>query len=237
MPKQHALIFGGSSGIGLATARRLLADGLEVTVAGRDPARLAQVANDLDGVRTIAADATDSAAVNAAFATAGAFDHLVLALGSRRGAGPFASMDFADVQLGFEEKVFPHYRVAQAALTQLRPGGSITFIAALSAHAAAAGMSGIGAANAAIVALVPMLAVELKPLRVNAVSPGVIDTPWWDFLPEEQKRAAFAQYAAMTPAGRIGTADDVAQTIAFLIGSDFVTGQTILCDGGLALVA
>jgi NAD(P)-dependent dehydrogenase (short-subunit alcohol dehydrogenase family) len=95
--------------------------------------------------------------------------------------------------------------------------------------------AGIGAANAAVTALVPILANELKPLRVNAVSPGVIDTPWWDFLPKEQKATVFADYASKTPVGRVGRVEDVAQSIAFLVCDTFMSGHTIVCDGGLRL--
>ena len=112
----------------------------------------------------------------------------MLALGSRKGLGPFAAMSVEEVRQGFEEKVLPQFAAAQAALPHLAQGGSITFVAAVSAHGAAPGTSGIGAQNAAVTALVPILAAELKPLRVNGVSPGLIDTPWWDFLPEDQRR-------------------------------------------------
>ena len=93
----------------------------------------------------------------------------------------------------------------------------------------------LGAANAAIAALAPILAVELSPLRVNAVSPGVIDTPWWSFVPDDAKAALFAEYAAKTPVGRVGTAEDIADVIAFLIGNRFMTGATVICDGGVRL--
>jgi NAD(P)-dependent dehydrogenase (short-subunit alcohol dehydrogenase family) len=99
------------------------------------------------------------------------------------------------------------------------------------------GTAGIGAANAAVAAFVPILAAELRPLRVNGVSPGVVDTPWWDFLPPEQREAVFADYAAKTPVGRVGKPDDIAQAIAFLISDSFMTGHMIVCDGGLRLVA
>ena len=79
------------------------------------------------------------------------------------------------------------------------------------------------------------LVFELRPLRVNGVSPGVIDTPWWDFLTEEQKEPVFADYAAKTPVGRVGQPEDVAQAIAFLISDSFMSGQIIVCDGGLRL--
>ena len=84
---------------------------------------------------------------------------------------------------------------------------------------------------------VPILAAELRPLRVNGVSPGVIDTPWWDFLPAEQREAAFTEYAAKTPVGRVGKPDDIAEAVAFLVTNTFMTGQVIVCDGGLRLVA
>ena len=83
---------------------------------------------------------------------------------------------------------------------------------------------------------VPALAVELRPLRVNAVSPGVVDTPWWDALPADQRAAALASYADKAPVGRVGAPDDIAKTIAYLIDNTFMTGQTVICDGGLSLV-
>ena len=99
------------------------------------------------------------------------------------------------------------------------------------------GTAGISAANAAVATLVPILAAELRPLRVNGVSPGVIDTPWWDFLPAEQRQAVFADYAGKTPAGRVGKPEDVAQAITFLIMDGFMSGHVIVCGGGLRWAA
>jgi len=234
MTTQHTVIFGGSSGIGLATAQRLLGEGHQITITGRDEARLARAAGLLgQSARTLRVDATDPQALKAAFNSIGAFDHLVMALGSRKGFGPFAAMDISEMKASFEEKVYAHFAAAQAALPHLRKDGSITFVAAVSAHGAAPGTSGIGAANAAVAAFVPILAVELRPLRVNAVSPGVIDTPWWDFMPESQKADVFAEYGAKGLVGRVGKPDDVAQAIGSLIQNTFITGHVLLCDGGL----
>ncbi|MBY6239627.1 SDR family oxidoreductase [Methylosinus sp. Sm6] len=230
----HTVIVGGSSGVGLATARTLLYADHDVTIAGRSRERLDAASRELGGrARAIVLDAADPASAKSAFAALGAFDHLVLALGSAKGVGPFASVDLAEVRRGFEEKVFAHFATAQAALPFLAEDGSMTFVAAVTAHAAMP--AGIGAANAAVAALAPILAAELKPLRVNGVSPGVIDTPWWDVLADEVKESAFADYAAMAPVGRIGRADDIAETIAFLIANSFMTGAVIVCDGGLRL--
>ncbi len=221
---------------GLAAARRLLDAGLRVTIAGRDKTRLAAAATNLQGkAAAITMDAADTARLGAIFAQTGPIDHLVLALGSGKGGGPFASVETESLRQGFEEKVIPHFACAQAALPTLAPTGSITFLSAVSAHAAIPGTAGLGAANAAIAALVPNLAAELRPLRVNGVSPGVIDTPWWDFLATEQKQAVFADYAGKTPVGRVGRSEDVAEAIAFLVSNTFMNGHVIVCDGGLRL--
>ncbi len=234
---QHIVILGGSSGIGLATAQLLRSGGHRITIAGRDPQRLATAEQKLGDVNAVALDAADVKRVSAVFAEIGAIDHLVLAFGSRCGVGPFANINLDDVRQGFEEKVFPQFACAQAALPKLRKDGSLTFVSAISAQGSMPGTAGIGAANAAVAALTPILAAELKPLRVNCVSPGVIDTPWWDFLPADQKAPAFAAFAERIPVGRVGRADDVAKAITFLIEDDYMSGQTIICDGGLLRAA
>jgi NAD(P)-dependent dehydrogenase (short-subunit alcohol dehydrogenase family) len=237
MSKQHCVIVGGSSGIGLSTAKWLLKAGYKVTITGRNLEKLNEASHFLEGQEEkMVMNAADRKSVQTALNAIGAFDHLVLAVGSTKGAGPFASVNMDDVRTSFEEKVFPHFQTAQAALRFLATDGSITFVSAVTAHAAMPGTAGIGAANAAIAALVPILAAELKPLRVNAVSPGVIDTPWWNFLSEDQRAQVFADYATRTPVGRVGHPDDIAQTIAFLITNRFMTGEVVICDGGLRLM-
>ncbi|MBB5424459.1 SDR family oxidoreductase [Paraburkholderia atlantica] len=233
---QHVFIVGGSSGIGFATASRLLDRRYAVTIAGRDSAKLAKAKVALrDAANTVRFDASDTSTIAGTFAEIGAIDHLVLALGSGKGGGPFSGVSLDAVRMGFDEKVFPHFACAQAALASIAKTGSITFLSAVSAHSAMPGTAGLGAANAAIAAIVPILAAELRPLRINAVSPGVIDTPWWDFLSAKDKESAFAGYAAITPVGRIGQPDDVAMAIEFLISNSFMSGQTIICDGGIGL--
>ncbi|RKP49589.1 SDR family oxidoreductase [Pararobbsia silviterrae] len=235
--RPHAVVMGGTSGIGLATAQRLHASGMRVTVTGRDAARLdtARIAIGGDAYAT-PLDASDADAVKAFFAHIGPFDHLVLALGGGKGFGPFRGLPIDDVLGGFTSKTLPHFACAQAALGTIRERGSITFVTAVSAQMASPGTAGLAAVNGAISCAVPTLAVELRPLRVNAVSPGVVDTPWWDALPADQRAAALAGFAEKAPAGRVGTPDDIAKTLAFLIDNSFMTGQTVICDGGLSLV-
>ena len=188
---QHVVIIGGTSGIGLAAAQRLGGEGARVTVAGRDPARLARARETLgDKANALPLDASDPAQVREFFAALGAFDHLVLALGSGRGAGPFAGLDLDQVRRGFEEKVWPHLLCAQTALATIRKDGSIIFVTAVSgADERRRAPAGLAAANGALSIVAPVLAAELRPLRVNAVSPGVVDTAWWDFLPKSSAAA------------------------------------------------
>ncbi|MBB3385661.1 MULTISPECIES: SDR family oxidoreductase [unclassified Rhizobium] len=236
MSSQHVAIVGGSSGIGLATAAHLLEKGYRVTITGRDKAKLQAAVQNLNGDLTpITMDAADFAGLPAAFEAIGPLDHLVLALGGGNGAGPFATVDLADVRKGFEQKTMAHFACAQACLPYLSKQGSITFVSAVSAQAAMPGTAGLGAINAAIAALAPILAVELKPIRVNCVSPGVVDTPWWDFLSADQKEPTFAGFAARAPVGRVGQPKEIAEAIAFLIDNGFTSGHTLICDGGIRL--
>ena len=236
MSSQHVVIVGGSSGIGLATAAHLLEKGYRVTITGRDEAKLQTALQSLEGdVAASAMDAADFTSLTKAFQTIGPLDHLVLALGGGNGAGPFATVDLADLRKGFEQKTMAHFACAQACLPHLSKQGSITFVSAVSAQAAMPGTAGLGAINAAIAALAPILAVELKPIRVNCISPGVVDTPWWDFLSADQKEPTFAGFAARTPVGRVGRPQEIAEAIAFLIGNGFTSGHTLICDGGIRL--
>ncbi|MDH6132711.1 NAD(P)-dependent dehydrogenase (short-subunit alcohol dehydrogenase family) [Kitasatospora sp. MAA4] len=234
---QYAVVVGGSSGVGEAAAAMLAADGAEVLIAGRDQGRL-DAARERIGGKSAARqlDGADPEQVRAFFADADRkIDHLVLSLSGAAGSGPIATLELDQLAAGFDGKFWPFLRILQAALPHLSPEGSVTFVTAASAGAAFPGTAGLAAINGALQAMVPPLAVELAPLRVNAVSPGVIDTAWWSAVPAEQRAEIFDGLAAATPVGRVGRAEDVAGVIRMLVGNTFMTGTVIDCTGGVNL--
>jgi NAD(P)-dependent dehydrogenase (short-subunit alcohol dehydrogenase family) len=234
---QTCVVFGGSSGVGLATAQRLAAQQATVVIVGRDEAKLREAVTAIgSGAQAAAVSAHDRPAVEQFFAGLGSVHHLVLTLSGGKGIGLFRELDLDDLRTGFDGKFWAQLSVLKAALPYLASHASVTFVTAISARAKNPGTSGLAAINGALETMVPILAKELQPLRVNAVSPGVIDTPWWDFLPAEAKAQTFQQYAAGTPVGRVGQPDDVAHAIEYLVENSFVTGTVLEVDGGLRLI-
>jgi NAD(P)-dependent dehydrogenase (short-subunit alcohol dehydrogenase family) len=236
---QRVVIIGASAGIGEAAARDFAAKGAEVTIAGRSKERLDQAAQRIGyPVHIAELDATSREALDAFFAANGTIDHLVLcASPGAVGVGPIATLDEAALRQAFDGKFFAHVKALQAALPHLRRDGSVTLVTAASARAAFPGTAGLAAVNGALETIVAPLAVELAPLRVNAVSPGVIDTHWWGGMPEEQRQAYFSSAAAITPTRRVGKPEDVAEAIVYLAGAGFVSGTVLECTGGSNLTA
>jgi NAD(P)-dependent dehydrogenase (short-subunit alcohol dehydrogenase family) len=161
----------------------------------------------------------------------------VVSIGGNSAIGPYRKLTEDALRRTFEGKFWPFQRVSLAALPHLRGTGSITWITGAAARAAVAGMSALAASNGALHAMVGTLARELAPLRVNAVSPGFIDTPYWEKAMDETARArTYEAMAAMVPAQRVGTPQEIAQAVALCAANGFITGSIIDCDGGRKLV-
>lgn len=230
---ERVLVIGGSSGMGLATARAVRAAGGSVVIASTGGARLARAAADLGGdVETARLDIGDAQAVATFFRELGALDHLVITA-SRGYMGPFAELDVSAAKAAFDVGFWGRLVSAQQAAPQIRPGGSIVLFAGISSRRPPARGGAIPASmNAAIEGLGRALALELAPIRVNTISPGVVDTPLWASMPEAERTEFYRGAAATLPVGRVGLASDAATAALFLMRNGFVTGATIDLDGG-----
>lgn len=230
---QRIVITGGTSGIGLAAARALAAQGARLVVASRSPERLAAAAAELGpDAEAVPLDVTDEAAVDAFFEQVGPFDHLVTTAGEQALDAPVLQLDTAVARRLFDVKYWGQYHAARHGAPRLRPGGSITLFSAWLARKPTAGFPTYAAIDGAIESLARVLALEIAPLRVNVVSPGVIDTPLYDNLPADLRRDVLAGVAAELPVKRIGTPEDVAKAVLYLIGNGFSTGAVVDVDGG-----
>lgn len=232
---RNVIVIGGTSGIGLATAKTLAAEGARVTVAGRDPEKIATVRNEAAELAVEADDASSAEALLAFFKRHAPIDDLILCVSGGKGVGYFRELDLSTLMKGFEEKFFAQTRSAQLALPFLSEDASITFVTAITARAAEPGTAGLAAINGAIESMIKPLARELKPIRINAVSPGVIETSWWDRLPSEAREQLLKRYSDVSLVGRNGTAEDVADAVVLLVKNSFMTGTVIEVDGGLRL--
>lgn len=233
LASQTVLIVGGSSGIGAATAKAFAALGAHVTIASRSQAKLDAAAAGIGAsVRTAVLDTTDAAAVEAFFAKAGPFDHVVVSA-AQTASGPVRQLPLADAHAAMDSKFWGAYRVARAA--RIAEGGSLTLISGFLGVRPSKTSVLQGAINAALDALARGLALELSPVRVNTVSPGLIETPLWSKLPDDARQSMFEGAAARLPARRVGQPEDVANAVVYLATTPFATGSTVLVDGGGAI--
>jgi NAD(P)-dependent dehydrogenase (short-subunit alcohol dehydrogenase family) len=237
MPQPTALVVGGTSGVGLATARLLQASGTTVHIAGRSRERLEDVCASDPGLVGHRLDASDFSAAGALGQAIGPIDYLILTLSGSEGAGPVAELDLTTLRRAFDAKFWGHITVIQATLPYLAASGSITLLGAITARTGMSGTAGIAALNGAVEALVKPLAVELAPIRVNGVSPGFIDTPWWSAMPDDARSDYFARAAADLPTRQIATAEDVAEVVVLAATNANTTGTIIETDGGARLVS
>ena len=235
--EKRAVVIGGSAGMGLATSRRLLGLGYEVWIVGRSQAKLAAAGAELDhpNLKEACVDASDLDALTSFCRGLGQVDHVVLSAGGVSGAcmAPFQELQAEELQKGFLDKFWMQFQVAQTLSSIIVPGGSLTFVTAISAQLALPGTSGLAAINGAIESMIRPMAKELAPkVRVNAVSPGVVETDWWSFMPESDRNATFQHIASTLPMQRIGAPGDIARVVEMLVENSFITGIVIPCDGG-----
>jgi len=225
---KKVVVVGGSSGIGLSTAEMAKREGADVVIASRNVERLDAVADRLNAI-AIPADVTSDDSVAKLFRNCGPVDHVVVTAAQLR-TGPFKTVSMEDVRATMESKFWGAWRVAKSA--DIRPGGSLTLVSGYLSIRPRPNSAIISVANGALESLARALALELAPVRVNAVSPGIIDTPIRAAMPEAARREMLAQTAAKLPVGRVGVGEDVARQILAFMTIGFATGSIVYLDGG-----
>ena len=228
------VVVGRGSGIARAVTLLARSEGARVVVAGRDKATLASAYDD-PGITAEAVDITDDESIAALADRVGSVDHVV-STASARARGKLADLLRENLRLSFDTKVIGPTILAKYFAPQINPDGSFVLFSGVHAFKLNVGYLGVGITNGAVDFLTRWLAVELAPIRVNAISPGVIDTGAWDAMGEDGKRDYFKHIAAKNPAGRIGTPDDIAAAVLFAMTNTFMTGMTLRVDGGEPLI-
>jgi len=232
---KRVVVIGGTSGIGLATARAFLSSSASVIIGSRSSAKISEAIRALPGpVDGYTVDFRMDNELEGFFATVGAFDHLVVTAG-QAAMGPFDTLPMDQALAAFDSKFWGQYRTLKAALPYLNPQSSVTFTSGVYALHPPKGGFVLAAINSGLEGLVRGLAVDLAPIRVNAVSPGIVDTPIYARLSEQDRQALWQDLSQRLPVGHVGTAEALAECYVFLAQNDFSTGTVLLVDGGAHL--
>lgn len=238
MNGQQVIVVGGSSGMGLATARAAARDGAHVTIASSDRERINAALRELpDGCAGAVLDVRDDAQVAAVLEQFEEVDHLVFTAGDDVTLRPLAELDLRDARSILDVRFWGAVAVIKHAIGRLSPKGSISLTTGTVGQRPTPGAALAAAGAGAAEALVRGLAVELAPIRVNAVRAGAIRTPMWDRIAAPQRDAIFASLAQRALVGTVGEPEQVAMAHLYLMHNDYVTGTILAVDGGSLLTA
>jgi NAD(P)-dependent dehydrogenase (short-subunit alcohol dehydrogenase family) len=234
---QKIVVLGGSSGIGLATAQAAAKEGASVVIASSRKARVDEALAALPkGSEGHALDLTDEVAVKALFEKIGGFDHLAFTAGESLELNSLAETDLATARRFFDLRYFGALTAAQHGAPKIRAGGSIVFTSGSASVRPQAGWSLGASICAAMEGLTRALAVELAPIRVNIVAPGVVKSPLWAGMDETDREGLYRAIAEKLPVGHVGEVEEIAEAYLFLMRETYATGQVLRVDGGIELV-
>jgi NAD(P)-dependent dehydrogenase (short-subunit alcohol dehydrogenase family) len=234
---KRVVILGGTSGIGLATAKAAEREGAAVVIASSRGERLDRALAALrSGAEGEVVDVADEAQVRALFERIGAFDHLVFTAGESLQLEPLAVMQVERARGFVNVRFWGAFMAAKYGSPHIRPGGSITLTNGIAGLRPRKGWTVAASICGAMEALTRALAVELAPIRVNAVCPGTVRTELWSGMTESARETMYRDAAQRLPVGRVGEADDLAETYLYLMREGFSTGQVLVVDGGAVLV-
>lgn len=232
---QRVVVLGGSSGIGLATAKAALEEGALVVITGRSAEKLEAARKMLgDAVECHPLDVCDERGTKTLLASYPRIDHLFITAGTLV-RDPKLAGETDVFRPSLEMRFWGAVYAAKHATPQMTDG-SITFMSGTAGMRPLPGASIGSASTAAVEGLARALAVDLAPIRVNAIRPGFVDTPMLDDVLGAEKETILAEFAKKLPVGRIGTAEELAEAVLFLMKNGFVTGISLTVDGGGLLV-
>ena len=233
---QTVVVIGGSSGIGLETARLARAEGADVVITGRNPERLQQAALELNALSSVAFDATDFDRLKRFFDELPAPVNHVLVTGPGPHYAPLAELDVEEARRDVEAHLLLPIQVARHAASKVRPGGTLLFIGGIGGRRTAVGLALISALTAASPAMTKNLALELAPIRVNLIAAGFVDTPLSAAILGDKLEARREQLRTTLPIRRVVSPVDIAALAVHLMTNTAVTGATFDIDGGQQLV-
>jgi len=234
---KRVVILGGSSGIGLAVAAEAAAQGANVVIGSGNAERIQKAMGFIAGeVEGQAVDVSDERAVESFFGKVGSFDHLIYTAGDSLHLQDLASTDLSQARRAFELRYWSALAVAKYGSPHIRKGGSIVLTTGIAGQRPQKGWVVAASVCGSIEALTRALAIELAPIRVNAVSPGVVRTNLWQSMSAAEREHLFESVGKSLPVGRVGEPHDIAQAYVFLMQEGFGTGQTLVVDGGTVLV-
>ncbi|KUN03406.1 short-chain dehydrogenase [Streptomyces yokosukanensis] len=234
---QRVVVIGGTSGIGLAVAEGAAREGAEVVVASRRQESVDAALKRLpEGSEGYPLDATDEDAVRGFFGRIGAFDHLVYTAGDSLLLKSLAETSLEQARRLLDTRLWGAYTAVKYGAGSIRPAGSVVLTTGTAGRRPLPGSSAVSALCGAMESLTRALAVELAPVRVNVVSPGVVRTELWREVAEADREALFRSSAESLPVGRVGEPADVAEAFLYLMRGGYSTGSTVVVDGGGTLV-
>jgi NAD(P)-dependent dehydrogenase (short-subunit alcohol dehydrogenase family) len=234
---KRVVILGGSSGIGLAVAEQAASQGAKLVIASSNAERVQKAVEKLEGnAQGHTLDLTDESAVENFFAKLGAFDHLVFTAGDGLRLHDLAATDLQQARRAFELRYWAALAAVKYGSKSIRKGGSIVLTTGVAGQRPHKGWVVAASVCGTIEALTRALALELAPIRVNAVSPGVVRTNLWQNMTAAERERLYESVGSSLPVGRVGEAHDIAQAYLFLLQEEFSTGQTLVVDGGTVLV-
>jgi NAD(P)-dependent dehydrogenase (short-subunit alcohol dehydrogenase family) len=235
--ERRIVVLGGSSGIGLAVAQQVMARGGRAIIASSNTDRVKQALATLDGnAEGYTLDLTNERDIQNFFQKIGDFDHLVFTAGDTLQLNELVATDLTKARHAFELRYWAALAAVKYASPHIRRDGSIVLTTGVAGRRPHKGWTVAASVCGTIEALTRALAVELAPIRVNAVSPGVVRTNLWQSMNAEARAHLYESVGNSLPVGRVGEPYDIAQAYLFLMQEGFSTGQTVVVDGGTVLV-